>query len=133
MAVFHRTDFGEILPVYEIKISRRGLWGHPLWNLEGQLISPRLCSERSNLISGVDLISGALPFGRFWYTDVPHAIGYPKFCSRSCNAVWFACTMSLTTQSRRKSTRQIQSRTFHRILPNAADSGSVQPRHWSKS
>lgn len=37
-------------------------------------------SERS---SGVD----ALPFGRLRYLEVPHAIGYAKFRSRSCDAV----------------------------------------------
>jgi hypothetical protein len=36
---------------------------------------------------GVDLISDALPFGRLWYTEVPHAIGYAEFYSRSHNAV----------------------------------------------
>jgi hypothetical protein len=35
----------------------------------------------------VDLISDALPFGRLWYTEVPHAIGYAEFYSRSHNAV----------------------------------------------
>jgi hypothetical protein len=25
---------------------------------------------------GFDLISDALPFGRLWYIEVPHAIGY---------------------------------------------------------
>jgi predicted transcriptional regulator len=28
-----------------------------------------------------------LPFGRLWYTEVPHAIGYAKFYSRSHHAV----------------------------------------------
>jgi hypothetical protein len=28
---------------------------------------------------GVDLISDALPFGRLWYLEVSHAIGYAKF------------------------------------------------------
>jgi hypothetical protein len=32
---------------------------------------------------GVDLISDALPFGRLWYTKIPHAIGYAEFYSRS--------------------------------------------------
>jgi hypothetical protein len=32
---------------------------------------------------GVDLISDALPFGRLWYTEIPHAIGYTEFYSRS--------------------------------------------------
>ena len=36
---------------------------------------------------GVDLISEALPFGRLWYTEIPHAIGYAKFRSRSHDAV----------------------------------------------
>jgi hypothetical protein len=36
---------------------------------------------------GVDLISDAMPFGRLWYTEVPHAIGYAEFYSRSHNAV----------------------------------------------
>jgi hypothetical protein len=36
---------------------------------------------------GVDLISDALPFGRLWYEQVPDAIDYAKFRSRSCNAV----------------------------------------------
>ena len=36
---------------------------------------------------GVDLISDALPFGRLWYTQVSHAIGYPEFYSRSHDAV----------------------------------------------
>jgi len=35
---------------------------------------------------GVNLISGALPFGRLWYGD-PDAIGYAKFFSRSHDAV----------------------------------------------
>ena len=35
---------------------------------------------------GVDLISDALPFGRLWYTEIPHAIGYAKFRSRSHDA-----------------------------------------------
>jgi hypothetical protein len=30
---------------------------------------------------GFDLISDALPFGRLWYTEIPHAIGYAKFRS----------------------------------------------------
>jgi hypothetical protein len=37
--------------------------------------------------SGVDLISAALPFGRLWYTEIPHVIGYAKFFSRSHDAV----------------------------------------------
>jgi hypothetical protein len=41
--------------------------------------------------SGVDLISGALPFGRLWYAEpdaVSNAIGYAKFYSpRSHHAV----------------------------------------------
>jgi hypothetical protein len=39
---------------------------------------------------GVDLISGALPFGRLWYAGeiaIPNAIGYSKFYSRSHHAV----------------------------------------------
>jgi hypothetical protein len=32
---------------------------------------------------GIDLISDALPFGRLWYTEIPHAIGYAEFYSRS--------------------------------------------------
>jgi len=35
---------------------------------------------------GADLISDALPFGRLWYSE-PNAIGYPKFFSRSHDAV----------------------------------------------
>jgi hypothetical protein len=39
---------------------------------------------------GVDLISGALPFGRLWYSEpdaISNAIGYAKFFSRSHGAV----------------------------------------------
>jgi predicted transcriptional regulator len=36
---------------------------------------------------GVDLISDALRFGRLWYTEIPHAIGYAKHRSRSRDAV----------------------------------------------
>jgi hypothetical protein len=36
---------------------------------------------------GFDLTSDALPFGRLWYTEIPHAIGYAKFRSRSHHAV----------------------------------------------
>ena len=36
---------------------------------------------------GVDLISDALPFGRLWYTEIPHAIEYAKFRSRSHDAL----------------------------------------------
>jgi hypothetical protein len=39
---------------------------------------------------GVDLISGALPFGRLWYGDrdaIANAISYAKFYSRSHDAV----------------------------------------------
>jgi hypothetical protein len=39
---------------------------------------------------GVDLISGALPFGRLWYGDVnavANAVGYAEHYSRSHNAV----------------------------------------------
>jgi hypothetical protein len=35
----------------------------------------------------VDLISDALPFGRLWYLEVRHAIGYTQFYSRSHDAV----------------------------------------------
>jgi len=43
---------------------------------------------------GVDLISDALPFGRFWYGEpdaVNNAIGYAKFFSRSHDAVIRVC------------------------------------------
>jgi hypothetical protein len=36
---------------------------------------------------GVDLIFDSLPFGRLWYDETPHAIGYAKFRSRSHDAV----------------------------------------------
>jgi hypothetical protein len=36
---------------------------------------------------GFDLISDALRFGRLWYTETPHTIGYAKFRSRSRDAV----------------------------------------------
>jgi hypothetical protein len=39
---------------------------------------------------GVDLISDALPFHRWWYAEpnaISDAIDYAKFRSRSCNAV----------------------------------------------
>jgi len=36
---------------------------------------------------GVNLISDALPFGRLWYTEISHAIGYAEFYSRSRHAV----------------------------------------------
>jgi hypothetical protein len=36
---------------------------------------------------GFDLISDALPFGRLWYTQVDHAVGYVQFYSRSHHAV----------------------------------------------
>jgi hypothetical protein len=36
---------------------------------------------------GVDLVSDAPPFGRLWYTEIPQAIGYAKFRSRSHDAV----------------------------------------------
>jgi hypothetical protein len=36
---------------------------------------------------GFDLISDALPFGRLWYIEIPHAIGYAEFYSRSHDAV----------------------------------------------
>jgi hypothetical protein len=34
-----------------------------------------------------DLISDVLPFGRLWYTEVSHAIGYAKFYRRSHDVV----------------------------------------------
>jgi hypothetical protein len=42
---------------------------------------------RAKIHRGVDLISDALPFGRLWYLEVRHAIGYAKFYSRSHEAV----------------------------------------------
>jgi hypothetical protein len=36
---------------------------------------------------GVDLISDALPFGRFWYTKRDDAVDYEESFSRSHNAV----------------------------------------------
>jgi len=36
---------------------------------------------------GVDLISDAPPFGRLWYVKPDDAIDYPKFFSRSNDAV----------------------------------------------
>jgi hypothetical protein len=36
---------------------------------------------------GFDLISDVLPFGRLWYTETPHAIGYALHRSRSHDAV----------------------------------------------
>ena len=36
---------------------------------------------------GVDLISGALPFGALWYTETDDAISYAKFYGRSHDAV----------------------------------------------
>jgi hypothetical protein len=39
---------------------------------------------------GVDLISGALPFGRLWYVEpnaISNAVGYAKFYSRSHDTV----------------------------------------------
>jgi hypothetical protein len=36
---------------------------------------------------GVYLISDSLPFGRLWYGEFPHAIGYAEFYSRSHDAV----------------------------------------------
>ena len=36
---------------------------------------------------GFDLLSDALPFGRLWYTEIPHAIDYAKFRSRLHDAV----------------------------------------------
>jgi hypothetical protein len=41
---------------------------------------------RSNKRS-VDLISDVLPFGRLWYGEPDHAIGYAMHCSRSHDAV----------------------------------------------
>src|SRR2546427_11833836 len=35
---------------------------------------------------GFDLISDGLPFGRLWYTEIPPAIAYAKFRSRSHDA-----------------------------------------------
>ena len=35
----------------------------------------------------VDLISDVLPFGRLWYDESDHAIGYAQFYSRSHDAV----------------------------------------------
>ena len=43
---------------------------------------------------GVDLISDVLPFGRLWYGEpnaISNAIGYPKFFSRSHDAVIRVC------------------------------------------
>jgi hypothetical protein len=45
----------------------------------------RVCPRKDK--RGFDLISDALLFGRLWYTEVPHAIGFPKFFSRSHDAV----------------------------------------------
>jgi len=45
---------------------------------------------RSLPVSGVDLISDVLPFGRLWYAGpdaVENAIGYAQFYSRSHHAV----------------------------------------------
>jgi len=36
---------------------------------------------------GVDLISDVLPFGRLWYDQADHAIGYAQHYSRSHDAV----------------------------------------------
>ena len=36
---------------------------------------------------GVDLISDVLPFGRLWYSEIQHAIGYADFYSRSHDRV----------------------------------------------
>jgi len=44
------------------------------------------CARRKDK-RGFDLISDVLPFGRLWYTEISHAIGYAKFYSRSHNAV----------------------------------------------
>jgi hypothetical protein len=48
----------------------------------------RICEVRPRSDKrGVDLISDVLPFGRLWYIDVPHAIGYAQFYSRSHDGV----------------------------------------------
>ena len=39
-----------------------------------------VCPRRDH--RGFDLISDALPFGRLWYTQVWHAIGYAEFRRR---------------------------------------------------
>jgi predicted transcriptional regulator len=44
-------------------------------------------SARAKINAAVGLISDALRFGRLWYTEIPHAIGYAKFHSRSHDAV----------------------------------------------
>jgi hypothetical protein len=44
-------------------------------------------SARAKNKRGFHLISDALPFGRLWYTELPHAIGYAKFRSRSHDVV----------------------------------------------
>jgi hypothetical protein len=36
---------------------------------------------------GFHLISGALPFGRLWYTEISDAIDYAEFYSRSHDVV----------------------------------------------
>ena len=36
---------------------------------------------------GFDLLSDALPFGRLWYIEVPHASGYAMHYSRSHDVV----------------------------------------------
>ena len=44
-------------------------------------------SARAEDHRGFDLISDALPFGRLWYEQVPNAVEYAKFYSRSHDAV----------------------------------------------
>ena len=44
-----------------------------------------VCPRKHHL--GVDLISDVLPFGRLWYTEIPHAIGYAVHYSCSHDAV----------------------------------------------
>ena len=36
---------------------------------------------------GFDLISDVLPFGRLWYRQIPNAVDYAKFYSRSHDVV----------------------------------------------
>ena len=58
---------------------------------------------------GVDLMSDALQFGRLWYDEpdaISNAIGYPKFFSRSQDAV-IGVYDEAATWSRRTSTRAI--------------------------
>ena len=47
-------------------------------------------SDRAKIISGVDLLSDVLPFGRLWYGEpnaASNAIGYAMHSSRSHDAV----------------------------------------------